>query len=545
LFTKQKRPWSILVVEDDAVQCQAIAQWLIHAGQHALVATCAEDSLAILQHERPDLVLMDLGLPGINGIHALQQIRTQWPTIRGVLMTDWARADEHLAELEELRTSGVYLLIKPLLPEDLLNVLLDQADGSESTPVKSPSTVEQASVMQFGLTKKHEVASLKEPLIRLQRYTRAAKAVLFTLDPAQRKVNVIAESGREPLRTEALVDLIHSPVRDVAEDGLTVQVNDVNHTATARFRYLMPLLPFAACLGLPVPGGSAQKYALFLFYTQPGAFDTVHEQHALATAIALGALLERQQFQAHMIQMQRLALLGHLTRALVHEINHRLSPINFTLDHLESHCAAIERLADQSPGEVAGEVRRARDTLRDLAQAARSLTATARLFGRITSLEQEQILRLDNVAEEVVTLVRDTADRARVTIEILPPPKLVFTRAQATQVQQVLLNIVINAIQQIALLRPGEPGRIQIRLNYSQNNSKTLRIEVEDDGPGIHQQLWERIFELGFTTRQEAGSGLGLYITRSLVETLGGKVYVTESHVLWGTTLAVELPVSI
>ena len=72
-----------------------------------------------------------------------------------------------------------------------------------------------------------------------------------------------------------------------------------------------------------------------------------------------------------------------------------------------------------------------------------------------------------------------------------------------------------------------------------------LQISVEDDGPGIHHRLWERIFEMGFTTRRGEGSGLGLYVTRGLVETLGGRVYVAESHILWGTTFVVELPFKI
>jgi signal transduction histidine kinase len=54
--------------------------------------------------------------------------------------------------------------------------------------------------------------------------------------------------------------------------------------------------------------------------------------------------------------------------------------------------------------------------------------------------------------------------------------------------------------------------------------------------------LWERIFQPGFTTREEEGSGLGLYISRSLVETMGGRIYVANSHILWGSTFVIELP---
>jgi two-component system, NtrC family, sensor kinase len=102
--------------------------------------------------------------------------------------------------------------------------------------------------------------------------------------------------------------------------------------------------------------------------------------------------------------------------------------------------------------------------------------------------------------------------------------------------------VVINAIQQISLIK-GQGGHILICARPWQADGKDLiRIEVEDDGPGLHRELWERVFELGFTTRRKEGSGLGLYITRSLAEALGARVLVSESFILWGTTFVIELP---
>jgi signal transduction histidine kinase len=64
---------------------------------------------------------------------------------------------------------------------------------------------------------------------------------------------------------------------------------------------------------------------------------------------------------------------------------------------------------------------------------------------------------------------------------------------------------------------------------------------IQDDGPGIHHRLWEKIFDAGFSTRKD-GSGLGLYISRYILSTMGGKIYVLDSHILQGTTFAVDLP---
>ena len=94
------------------------------------------------------------------------------------------------------------------------------------------------------------------------------------------------------------------------------------------------------------------------------------------------------------------------------------------------------------------------------------------------------------------------------------------------------------------LIRPEEGGRIRILLQKTQRaNAKRLRISIEDDGPGIHADLLDAIFELGFTTRELDGSGQGLYIARTLVQSLGGEIWVERSHLFWGSCFVIEVPV--
>jgi signal transduction histidine kinase/predicted RNA-binding protein with RPS1 domain len=543
LLLEQTAPFTILIVEDDPVQLDASANWLRQSGQYLVTAPSAEVAFTILEGERPNLVLMDLGLPGMDGIAALRRISSDRPDARCVLMTDWASANQRLAELEELRAAGVRLLIKPVLPEDLLSLLFDTLGEKPDRPVDiapAGATVPAAVVARLPDGR----GRLDESLAQLRLVTRAAKAVLFALDPAQRRVAVVAEAGNDALRAEALTDLVYSPVRDVAEDARVVRFENVSaHHAEARVRYLKPLLDFKSCLGLPLPGELAERYALFLFWSREYGCNDVHEAYANAVAISTSAMVEREQFHARMAEMQQLALLGQLSRALVHEINHQLSPINFALTDLEAQSARIERLLATSPDMAEAEARQARTTLGYLVKGVRRLTETARLFGRVTIHSPEQVLCLNTAIDEVAWLVRDMAERAHITIEIAPAPALYAPHMPAVQVQQILLNVVINAVQQISLLRPAQGGRIQIRMSQERREQhNSIQVVVEDDGPGIHRRLWERVFELGFTTRGEGGSGLGLYITRSLAETLGGRVWVVDSSVLWGTTVAVELP---
>jgi CheY-like chemotaxis protein len=106
------RPQAILVVEDDDDQRMAVANWLRNAGQQVVVAASAEEAWDILRNGyTPDLVLADVGLPGQNGLAMVQAMLSQQPEARYVIMTDWARAEEYSAQLENLRIAGVHLLI--------------------------------------------------------------------------------------------------------------------------------------------------------------------------------------------------------------------------------------------------------------------------------------------------------------------------------------------------------------------------------------------------------------------------------------------------
>ena len=256
----------------------------------------------------------------------------------------------------------------------------------------------------------------------------------------------------------------------------------------------------------------------------------------------MGALLEHRHLQQQLLEIQRLALLGNLTRALVHEVNHQLGPIGFALSDLKEQCKHImQTIGDLN--NVKNQLHSAQNILQDLANSINSLVKTTKVFSRITIKNQRQVLRLDTLIEETIYMVKDTANQANISINFQPPLKLILIHTQMVQVQHILLNILLNAIQQIKNLRSDVGGQIQINLELDDDErAKIVQIHIKDDGPGIHRRYWNRIFDLGFTQGRQDGSGLGLYITRSLINTIGGRVYVADSRILWGTTFVVELP---
>jgi signal transduction histidine kinase/predicted RNA-binding protein with RPS1 domain/ActR/RegA family two-component response regulator len=539
-----RSPISVLVVEDDAAQRQAVADWLRYAGQSAEVASSAEEALNLIDVARPDMTMMDVGLPGMSGIDAARRIRSEWPDVRCVLMTDWHRAERRSEELRVIQEEGVKLIIKPLLPEDLLGALVEATPPSSPTStVASPASPTRSLLEQTkSLATDGKQADLAGLIARIQVIARADKVVLFELDTDGRQIRVLEQRGAVPLRLQAAQGLIHSPVRNVAEEGKVVIARNKLETDGMHFVHLRPLLDFEACVGMPVPVQLHNHYALFLFFTRASGLTDAALTLAEGTAMALGAALERRQILKRTADFNRIAVLGQLGRALVHEVSGRLTPINLALERLEAACDEIERSVAISPQKAIEEAQQARQELQSLRQQAKALVKTTRSFSRMTRQGQEEIVVLDEIIHEAVDVLTDAAATAHVKLEVLPAPRVFFTRTQVTHLQQVLVNVVQNAIQQIHLLRPQTGGRVAISLAQTTQNGKPMvQLRVEDDGPGIHYRLRERIFEMDYTTRPE-GSGLGLYMSRSLIEAQGGRIFVESSHMLWGATFVVELP---
>jgi two-component system sensor kinase FixL len=294
-----------------------------------------------------------------------------------------------------------------------------------------------------------------------------------------------------------------------------------------------------ACIGVPVPNNLPQNHALLFLNSQPKEIYEEDQIYTEAVALAAGAYLEQNLFRERSILIQRSVLLGQLTRTMVHEINNLMGPLGNRLELFKTKLENFKKSkdADEKPDSLTVDLGEAQ-------RAIHKIVTTTRMFGRIITKNKNEVLRLDEIIKEVIYLTRDTADREHVTLSFKPPEKLLLVRSQSAALQQILLNLLLNAIQQIAEFRSRNEGIVQVTFetDITTKQKGSIRILVKDNGPGIHTSLWETIFELGYSTRQD-GSGIGLYISRSLAEEkLKGRLFVQESYILGGTVIVLEIP---
>jgi len=233
-----------------------------------------------------------------------------------------------------------------------------------------------------------------------------------------------------------------------------------------------------------------------------------------------------QSLQRQVVRQERLAAVGVLVSGVAHELNNPLQAILGTAELLERHRGlspeALEEIAF-----VKTQSGRAREIIRNLSR------FSSQQSGPPTLVD------LRDVISEVIQLRRRDLDNAAIALDV-ETATMRKVYANFTEVEQVTLNFVINAQQSIE--SAGRPkGRILIRVFDA---GKKVRLEVQDDGPGVTPEDEPKLFQPFFTTKPVGkGTGLGLSVSYGIIESYGG-VIGYHGNAWGGATFFFELPVT-
>jgi PAS domain S-box-containing protein len=238
-----------------------------------------------------------------------------------------------------------------------------------------------------------------------------------------------------------------------------------------------------------------------------------------------GARAHRQQLNRYM----RIATIGEMGATLAHELN---QPITAVVNYCRG---SLRRLGSGSwtPGELAealeetyGEAQRASEILNSIARFVRPST------------ERKQAQDVNSIIRSAVCLADRDLHRRRIDLVLDLAPDLPPVTVNAIEVEQILLNLLRNGIDAVSEKRSGE-GTIVIR--SLPLGADTLRISVHDNGRGFPLDVAEHAFDPFFTTKPE-GMGMGLAISRSIIESHGGRVWV-EANPGGGAGVHFTLPI--
>jgi two-component system NtrC family sensor kinase len=247
---------------------------------------------------------------------------------------------------------------------------------------------------------------------------------------------------------------------------------------------------------------------------------------------------ELKRSQALLLRQEKLASLGRLAAGLAHELNNPLNTIAGFVEALQRRSQAEALLASKEFEDfprflkmVQGEVDRAASIVRRLLDFARQREPAFALVD------------LGQVISESVSFVERQAAMANKRILVEPLPSPVQVKADAQMLQQLLLNLLTNALDAIE-----GTGEVRIAVNslagkQARGQQEVIQLSVVDNGCGIPPENLPKVFDPFFTTKEVGkGTGLGLPICQSIVEQHGGTLEVKSEGIGKGATVTVKLP---
>jgi two-component system, LuxR family, sensor kinase FixL len=242
------------------------------------------------------------------------------------------------------------------------------------------------------------------------------------------------------------------------------------------------------------------------------------------------AELDAQRDRAQLSHLSRVALMGEMSASIAHELNQPLAGIL-------SNAAAGQRFIDR--GDV--DLREIREVLGDIITDGRRASDVVR--GIRGMVKKEKMARrsvdLNEVVTDALRMASPDAVLRSCQLETSLDENLPAINGDPVQLQQVLLNLVINAFD---AMRDTQPSSRKVLITTQSNGDGTVRISVRDHGVGIAEGMRDRLFDPFFSTKTE-GLGMGLAIVRSIVESHGGTV-TAEKADGGGTRFEFVLPVS-
>jgi hypothetical protein len=370
----------------------------------------------------------------------------------------------------------------------------------------------------------HTDALIQSTVGELREMLQAEICLLFWLDPVSQTITIQAQAGEGEFDLDVIYGLRESPVKDVISGREVIYTNQITSGSGGKFNKLLELVNFESCIGVPIKVFSEIHHALFFFHSSEDAFNKNHLKDAQTGALLVSSLLTDKFIREQVRLLNPILLSGELSAGFGHDVYNKITALEFEASNL----------VDMGNSDKA-RPQRILDLVLDLKGTVQAFQELLQNTGQV------KLVPINELVERALRLIRPVARKERGNIVLDLAPNLPLTMGNVIFLQQIFLNLMLNAIQQMAL----KAGK------FNWNGKRTLEISTllkenciqvrfRDNGPGIHKEHLGKLFTPGFSTR--GGSGLGLYIAHSFIQALGGRIIVEDTLIPLGTTFLVELP---
>jgi signal transduction histidine kinase/CheY-like chemotaxis protein len=557
-------PERILVIENDEHYGQALNRVLYKEYKARVdLATNAEQARSLFIQNSYDLIVMDIELSTINntmenGIQLAREFFLKKGKFNLVFCSGSDRADEGLSDIIKLFENEIPYVYKTEENKDkvglqLINAIEDLMQGK----IKHVSAhVDFSKQSQQWLEEINQIPfeeSLNLQLRNLVEQNNLAHAFIIEVIDRLRTTKILAQYHTELAGQHAInLDLLYiSQIRQVVEKNEEVYFTYINPEQTndaGTFRNLFPMFFYRSCFGVPIQlTGRVSSYALFVLERKYDYLDSKIREKVSLSSHKIGTIIERNAVQEVLQKTQISYTKGQLLGSLIHELNNKIFPISQSIN------SALSKLKANSVTEGIGFVI-------DFKQKFDELSKLFVAYSRLAKYSMDEIQLNDiiiKVEKQLEIEAKGIKNRTKIFVRTEQNLPLIY--GNALQIEQILTNLVLNAIQNIGIqldyFRTLEEhnnynfenlptnGCIFIHSAY-EKRSNTCQIMVYDSGPGISNEWSSKIFEWGESTRDE-GQGMGLYISRSLARAMQGRLILASTIRYIGSAFLLEFPVKI
>ena len=525
---------SILVIDDEVGIRDLLAFELGARGYRAVTAASGEEALKKFQQDKFQLAICDLKMPRMDGVQTLAALKKLDSDVEMIMTTGYGTIETAVAAMK----MGAYeFLQKPFDMEELLAVT---EKALEKTELKEIVAVHEASRAVFASV---HLDRLLPVILELSLKLLHADDVSVMLRNEEGRLVMSASRGLLGAEAEKLrLALGERALADSSDEPVTLLGGARDDR---RFAGLAGLRSVKSALLCPLAIGGHSLGALCVSRTRRDEAFAAREVR-VATIFAAQAAqsvhnaqlyrqLERNiselqeayrqlaTTKQELLQAGKLAAIGQLAAGVAHELN---SPTTSIL--------GFSQLLLRQRG-LSAQQREDLKTIHEQGLRCRRIIQSTLQFTR-QSAPQKTSVDLAALLAETLRLARYELSRAGITVCPDVPDPLPAAQGDPLQLQQVILNLVINALH---ALQGRKQGRLSIRIRH---RGGSLVLEFADNGKGIPKGDLSRFFDPFFTTKPLGkGTGLGLSISKRIVEQHQGAIRV-ESSAAAGTTFIVTLP---
>jgi C4-dicarboxylate-specific signal transduction histidine kinase len=543
----RKHKGSILVIVDEPASLELLFTILtedgysVHARQLDL-----EAQLRFVKDTLPDLVLVDVRNPGMDGYQICATLKND-PTTRAIPVLFISAIDRQINQAKALLSGAVDYVTEPFDAEEVLwriethislcrlHEILESTVGNHRAELVAPNgdlerAFHELRVLTQATGRKHAEERVRQAERELKRSEaflaqgqRLASTGTFSWKVATDEITWSEELYRIyefelglPVTLERIRTRVHpEDVSLIEKMKMVDQARAGNNNFEWYWRLLMP---DRSIKYLHAVAGATRDRDGQLEYI--AAVQDVTERRMSEEALAKA--------RSELARVARVTSLGVLTAAIAHEINQPLAGII-------TNAGTCLRMLDGDPPNLEGARETARRTIRDGNRAAEVITRLRALF-RKEDLTLE-LLDLNELTREVIALSLSDLQRNRIALQSELDDDLPTITGDRIQLQQVILNLLRNASD--AMVCVDDRAR-RVTISTTRESGDRVRLSVRDAGVGIDPESRNKLFDAFHTTKSD-GMGIGLSVSRSIIERHQGRLWA-EPNDGPGATFSFSIP---